>query len=246
MEIYVGIDDFHSCDGAGAGETASLFTRVIEENRWGQAKLPSRHRLYQHPDTGCRKHNTARSFSAQIEEQYLPVFIDYACKVVWRDSSPDSNAGLVIAIPERMTNTDEIIAYASRVKEGLVSRDETNRMIGKPGLHVFVLSGNGKGIIGALAAAGLRMTGNDGQFRGKLQLGSGDGYIATVQEIMENTYVEQIKNMDLENIDKDQSVRMGEKVKVVLLENKYSLMVFPTELQYPRWQTSTTHMLRMF
>ncbi len=246
MKIYVGIDDSHRRDGGGAGETASLLTKVLEENRWGQPELPSRHRLYQHPDTGCRKHNTARSFSAQIEERYLSVFIDYACKVVRRDSSPDSNAGLVIAISERMTNTDEIIAYASRVKEGLVSRDETNRMIGKQGLHVFELSGNGKGIIGALAAAGLRMTGNDGQFRGKLQLGSGDGYIATVQEIIENTHVEQIKNMDLENIDKDQSVRMGEKVKVVLLEHKYTLMVFPTELQYPRWQTSTTHMLRMF
>ncbi len=245
-EIYFGMDGFRRCDGAGAGETASLIIQAIGENGWGQAGLLSRHRLYQHPDTGCRKHNTARSFSAQIDERYLSVFIDHACNVLGSDSSPDSNTGLVIAMPERMSSADEIIAYASRVKEGLISRDETDRIVGKPGLYVFEISGDGKGIIGALAAAGLRMTGNDGQLRGKLQLGSGEGYIATIKEIVDNTYVEQVKNMDFENIDKDQYVRMGEKVKVVLLEHKCTLMVFPTELQYPRWQTSTTHMLRIF
>ena len=38
----------------------------------------------------------------------------------------------------------------------------------------------------------------------------------------------------------------GGKVKIVLLDNKYTLMVFPTDIEAPKWQTSTTHMLRVF
>jgi hypothetical protein len=90
------------------------------------------------------------------------------------------------------------------------------------------------------------MTGNDGQFRGKLELCKEEYYIATVKEIIEKTYVQQVKNMDFENLDDDEFVRMGEKVKVVLLDNLYTLMVFPTDIGYPKWQTSTTHMLRIF
>ena len=57
---------------------------------------------------------------------------------------------------------------------------------------------------------------------------------------------EQVKNMDFDNLGDDECVRMGEKVKIVLLDNKYTLMVFPTDIEAPKWQTSTTHMLRVF
>ncbi|MDD3364332.1 MAG: hypothetical protein PHZ03_05070 [Syntrophomonas sp.] len=246
MKIFVAIDDSLQLDGGKAGVTASLLTQAIEDNGWGKCTIPSRHRLYPHPDTGCKKHNTARSFSADIEEQYLQVFIDYACKLIKSSGTPDSNAGLAIAVPELMENTDELLDYAYRVKEGMVSKNDALAFADKPGIYLFELSGSGKGIIGALAAAGLRITGNDGQFRGKLQLSKVESYVATVSEIIYNTYVEQVKNMEMENIGLDEYVRMGEKVKVVLLDNKYTLMVFPTDIQHPKWQTSTTHMLRVF
>ncbi|HEX3012215.1 MAG TPA: hypothetical protein VHQ70_09330 [Syntrophomonadaceae bacterium] len=246
MKIIVAIDDSRQLDGAKAGNTASVLAGFIEENGWGQCTIPSRHRLYPNPATGCKKHNTARSFSADIEEQHLSQFMDYACNLIKETGSPDSNAGLAIVIPELIKNTDNLMDYAYKAKEELVSKDEALAFKEKPGIYLFELNGSGQGIIGALAAAGLRMTGNDGQFRGKLHIGSGEDYIATAKEIIDNSYVEQVKNMDFENIDDNEYVRMGEKVKVVLLDDKYTLMVFPTDTKYPRWQTSTTHMLRVF
>jgi tRNA(Ile2) C34 agmatinyltransferase TiaS len=246
MKIFVGIDDSRQLDGYKAGETASLLCQAIDGNSWGKSAIPSRHRLYFHTDIACKKHNTARCFSADLKEQYLEEFIEYSCKMIKSNLSPDCNTGLAIAVPELMENTDDLIEYAYRVKEGIVSKDEALKFAKKPGLYLFELSGSGKGIIGALAAAGLRSTGNDGQFRGKLKLGTEEYYIASVREIIEKTYVEQVKNMDFENLDDGENVRMGEKVKVVLLDNQYTLMVFPTDIEHPKWQTSTTHMLRMF
>ncbi len=246
MKIFVGIDDSRQLDGYKAGETASWLSKAIEKNGWGKGAIPSRHRLYFHPSIACKKHNTARSFSADLDEPYLEAFIAYACSMVKSNITLDSNTGLAIAVPELMENPDDLIEYAYRVKEEIVSKDEALKMAKKPGLYLFELSGNGQGVIGALAAAGLRATGNDGQFRGKLKLGTGEYYIANVREIIEKTYVEQVKNMDFENLGEDDHVRMGEKVKVVLLDDKYTLMVFPTEIEYPKWQTSTTHMLRIF
>lgn len=246
MRIYVALDDSRQLDGGKAGETASLLGKYIEAQGWGRSAIPSRHRLYPHPETGCKKHNTARSFAADIDEQYLNEFIDYACQLIRTTGTPDSNAGLAIAVPDLMENPDELIEYAYRVKEGLVGKGEVLELAARPGLYVFELNGSGNGIIGALAAAGLRMTGNDGQFRGKLQVGSGEDYIASIKEIIDQTYVEQVKNMEFDNISDAEYVRMGEKVKIVLLDNKYTLMVFPTEIEHPKWQTSTTHMLRVF
>lgn len=246
MKIYVALDDSRQLDGGKAGETVSLLGKYIEAKGWGRSAIPSRHRLYPNPATGCKKHNTARSLAADINEQYLNEFIDYACELIKSTGTRDSNAGLAIAVPELMETPNELIEYAYRVKEGLVNKNETLELATRPGLYVFELNGTGKGIIGALAAAGLRMTGNDGQFRGKLQVGTGEDYIASVKEIVEQTFVEQVKSMDFENVSDIEFVRMGEKVKVVLLDDKYTLMVFPTELEHPKWQTSTTHMLRVF
>ncbi|MGI5921589.1 MAG: hypothetical protein ACOX6I_07615 [Syntrophomonadaceae bacterium] len=246
MKIYVAMDDLRQLDGGKAGATCSSLARAIEDKGWGICSLPSRHRLYPSPETNCKKHNTARSFSADIKKENLTELIDYACSMIREIVTPDSNTGLVIAVPEQMENIDELIEYAYKAKEELVSKSEALEWGHKPGMFLFELNGSGRGIIGALAAAGLNMTGNDGQFRGKLKLSNEEYYIATVKEIIEKTYVEQVKNMDFEIIGEDDTVRMGEKVKVVKLDHKYTLLVFPTEVDYPKWQTTTTNMLRIF
>lgn len=246
MKIYVAIDDSMQLDGGKAGVTASSLAKAIEDNEWGTCSIASRHRLYPNPITGCKKHNTARSFSADIKEEKLNEFIGYACKMIKEVVTPESNTGFAVVVPEQMENTDELIEYAYKTKEELVNKDQALELAKKPGIYLFALSGSGQGIIGALAGAGLNMTGNDGQFRGKLEMSKEEYYIATVKEIIEKTYVEQVKNMDFENLGNDEYVRMGEKVKVVKLDDKYTLMVFPTEIEYPKWQTSTTHMLRIF
>ncbi len=151
MKIIVAIDDSRQLDGAKAGETASILTKFIEENGWGKCSIPSRHRLYSHPDTGLKKHNTARSFSADIEEQYLADFIDHACKLVKRTGAPDTNAGLAVVVPELMENTDDLIDYAYRAKEEIISKAEALEFGKKPGIYLFELSGSGQGVIGALA-----------------------------------------------------------------------------------------------
>lgn len=246
LKIFVALDDFRQFDGAKAGEMAAQLTSHIEQMGWGKCSIPSRHRLYPHPETGCKKHNTARCFEADINGQYLDEFIVFGCSLMKRTVGADSNAGLAVVVPELMENTDELIAYAYQAKETLVSKDQALQLSHKPGIYLFSLSGSGQGIIGALAGAGLRMTGNDGQFRGKLHIGTGEDYIATVREIINASYVQQVKNMDFDNISEDEHVRMGEKVKIVLLDHKYTLMVFPTDIEDPKWQTSTSHMLRIF
>lgn len=246
MKIYIAIDDTRCLDGGGAGKMTASLSGVITDNKWGSCQMTSRHRLYPNPVTGCKKHNTARCFPACIDEDYLPVFIEYACKIIKTSAAPGSNAGLAIVIPALLEDVDALREYSYKVKEDLVDKEQTLAMGRNPGIFLFELSGNGNGIIGALAAAGLRSTGNDGQIRGQLKIGSGEGSIVTVQEILDNTYVKQVKSMTFETLVPDETIRLGEKVKVVVLDHQYTLMVFPAEREYPKWQTSTTNMLRGF
>lgn len=246
MKIIVAIDDSHRKDGGGGGENAGLLAESIREKDWGISSRPSRHRLYPNPGIGYRKHNTARCFSAEIFEKTLPDFIQYACQMIKNNETNDSNTGLAVVVPQLLKQSDELIAFAYRAKESIIEQNDAVLMGNQAGIYLYSLNGNGRGVIGALAATGLRMTGNDGQFRGKLKMGSGEGYIATVKEIITETDVEQVKNMDFEILTENETVRMGDKVKVVLLDDKYTLMVYATEIDYPRWQSSTSTMLRIF
>lgn len=54
--------------------------------------------------------------------------------------------------------------FGRRVKDALVRREEALELAARTGIHLQALGGTGDGVVGALAAVGLRAAGNDGRF----------------------------------------------------------------------------------
>ena len=54
--------------------------------------------------------------------------------------APNSNAGLAVVVPELMENKDDLIDYAYRTKEEIVSKTEALEFSKKPGIYLFELS----------------------------------------------------------------------------------------------------------
>ncbi|MCG9968822.1 hypothetical protein L9W92_12315 [Pelotomaculum terephthalicicum JT] len=237
MKIYVGIDDTDSIEQGATGETAKQIIRIIEERRWGNCQGLTRHQLLLHPDIAYTSHNSSMCFTAEIETASLEPLIEAAAGCLERDSAPGSDPGLCVAAEEQLRDVESLIAYGYETKKRIITKGEAYELAGKLGVHLSEHGGAGIGVIGALAGVGLRMTNNDGRFQGRLEL-KVPGAIINVTEILCSNLVERVQSVDGYVLNKNEEVRLGHKLKTVLLGGKRTLLVYRREGALV-WKTCT-------
>jgi hypothetical protein len=90
-----------------------------------------------------------------------------AARVFCRDylaaeSAPGSDAGLCVAPFEAVT--DEMMEFGRNAKQQVLTREQAHELADRHGVHLEGVTGERIGVIGALAAVGLRRAGHDGRF----------------------------------------------------------------------------------
>jgi hypothetical protein len=102
-----------------------------------------------------------------------------------------------------------------------------------------------------MAGAALRLSGNDGRFRGKLKMQTTNN-VALVQEICSQTEVVRVKNMeDGRILALNEAVWLAEGPKAVLLDGQATLLVAPTtaldlQAQVVYWQACSKPQLKAY
>jgi len=112
------------------------------------------------------------------------------------------------------------------------------------GIHLSEHGGTGQGVIGALAGAGLRLSGNDGRFKGKLRIPSRNG-TATVTEIRDFG-IDLVKTVDGIPLKESEQVHVGDHVKLVLLEGKSVLLVVPGNGADVMWKAADKKLIKEY
>ena len=79
-------------------------------------------------------------------------------------------------------------------------------------------------MIGALAGAGLRLTGNDGRFKGKFDLNAPDGYL-TVREIEGSVHIDEVRDAKFNKTAPEEKIYITDKIKTVMYGHKSVLLV---------------------
>jgi hypothetical protein len=249
MRVLVCIDDTDSIDSDwGTGELAARIVENLEACGWGKAYGITRHQLFIHPDIPYTSHNSSMCFAADINETYLDELINYAAGFLSKESAAGSDPGLCIAVPEKLKNPETLIAFGYKVKEKVVTKEEAYSLAQQLGIHLSEHGGTGQGVIGALAGAGLRLSGNDGRLKGKLKLKSENGVIS-VADILSQSQVDIVRSLEGVVLADNVLIRLGDMVKSVLLDGKNVLLVYPTGTEDPgevQWQTCTKQQLRQF
>ena len=228
MRALICIDDTDNIDiKRGTGQLASLLAQEIEEKGWAKCEAVTRHQLFVHPDVPYTSHNSAMCFAAEIEPQHLDNIIAYGGEFLERESAVGSDPGLCVAIPERITNPGWLIAYGFSAKQEVLNKDYAYSLAAELGIHLSEHGGTGDGVVGALAGSGLRLSGNDGRFRGKFTIGM-PGQSLTVEDIYAKTYITRVRNKeDGRFLLPEERVELGEVVKAVLIEREAVLLVNP-------------------
>ncbi|MEQ8200336.1 MAG: hypothetical protein ABRQ24_02820 [Syntrophomonadaceae bacterium] len=250
MKVLICIDDTDNIDiKRGTGQLASQLARDIEEKGWGRCEPVTRHQLLVHPDVPYTSHNSAMCFAADIEEEALDEVIAYGSSFLEKERAAGSDPGLCLVIPERLTNPGWLIAYGFSAKQEVLNKDYAYDVAREMGIYLSEHGGTGDGVVGALAGSGLRLSGNDGRFRGKLSIAE-PGQATTVREITARSYITRVRSKDDGRVlAEDELVEIGEVVKAVLIDREAVLMVRPLTVPGDRgavWRTCTKDELRCY
>ena len=247
MQIVISIDDTDNLESRGTGALASLLAAGVEEKGWGESRFITRHQLFVHPDIPYTSHNSAMCFTAEVGETFLKEIIDYAAAFLARESAPGSDPGLCVVAVDRLQAPEPLIAFGRRAKREVVTMAEAYALARESGVHLSEHGGTGQGVIGALAGAGLRLSGNDGRLKGRLTIAASGGR-ASVAELLSHRDVAEVRTPDGLMPDPADLVRLDDKMKTVLLDGRSVLLVEPlvAAADGVAWQTCSKQRLRNY
>lgn len=241
MEILLTIDDTDNFESVGTGELCENIASHIETMGWGQCSGITRHQLFVHEDIPYTSHNSSMCFRASIAEDQFQPIIDYASRFLESESAEGSDPGLCVVNTATLADAKPLMAFGKKAKKQVLTKADAYRLASELKIHLSEHGGTGDGIIGALAGTGLRMTGNDGRFKGHHQIPSVDGF-ATVNDLLQHERIDKVEGLQGQSLEGHIPVVLSKKVKTVLLNDQAVLLVYQDEDQV--WRNCTKQQLK--
>jgi len=223
--IFIGIDDTDNKESRGTGFLSRQLGKLIEDNSPGLVEGISRHQLYVHRDIPYTSQNSSACLC--IDKTSREDLYQRCREYLLENAADGSDVGLAMASTEEIK--DELVEYGFRAKKEVLSQAEAKALAGKHKIQLEGLTGTLDGIIGALAAIGLRKSGNDGRFiwlRGK-ELREMTG-ILSVEDLLEQTGIDSILDLKGNSLGYNEMIHVGDWVRPVIQNNKVLLIAYKT------------------
>lgn len=227
MRAIVCIDDTDTKDSKrGTGALAAQLKGLIEEQGWGQNDRIVRHQLFVHPDIPYTSHNSAMSFGVEVtDEENIARIVAFSGAFLTEQSSEGSDPGLCLACLSRLKEPQRLVEFGRQAKVKVLAKEQAYQLAEELDVHLSEHGGTGQGVIGALAGAGLRLSGNDGRERGKHTI-TAPIHVASIEEILRQAGIDLVQTLDGEVLEGRELVKLEEeKVKSVYLEGRSVLLV---------------------
>jgi hypothetical protein len=156
--IYVGLDDTDTLETSGTNKVA----RALVAELAGRYRCPLilRHQLLQDPRVPFTSHNSSASILLEPNgDPDISELIGRIKTFMRQRFVVGSDPGLCVTVevPEALT------AFGQRCKTEVVRQQSARELAAQYGTYLEGLGGTNDGVIGALAAVGLAVDGNDGR-----------------------------------------------------------------------------------
>lgn len=160
MRFLIGIDDTDNLYTRGTGYRGRMLGRELSQIGFAKVFGVSRHQLFFDPRVPYTSHNSSLCLEVESDrEDYLK---HYCSAFLARESAPGSDAGLCIVRADMVP--DIVVKWGYRAKSELVTQAEAWQIAKDEGIYLAGFTGNFDGVIGSLAAVGLRSAVDDGRF----------------------------------------------------------------------------------
>jgi len=246
VDLLISIDDTDDIESRGTGEIAELMGEALTQSGLARCGRVTRHQLLVHPDIAYTSHNSSMCFPAEIAADDLALVTSRCQAFLSAESAATSDPGLCVVAVERLAGPAALVDYGRRAKTQVIDKVEAYRLAADLDVHLSEHGGTGIGVIGALAGAGLRLSGADGRFKGKFSIaGDADG-VARVHEIRRHG-VDDVRTRDGMSLADHERVLVGDECKLVLLGGRAVLLVTPTTgPAVARWAVLERRALRSY
>jgi hypothetical protein len=223
IHILIGIDDTDNPESRGTGYHSRQLAHQLESTGHAVVKGITRHQLFVDPAIRYTSQNSSACIDIQTDK--LQLITELCEEYLIENSAPGSDAGLCIV--NEKDHDQSIIDWGKSAKSVILNMDDARALAKEKGIYLRGYTGNHEGIIGALAAVGLRFSGNDGRFiwrRGKKELREMKAGIMDTQKLILKLELDEIQNLHGERPKAGDRIYINDWVRPILKKNKTILI----------------------
>lgn len=222
MQLLIGVDDTDNLESRGTGHRVRQMAACLEEDGLGEVRCITRHQLLVDPRIPYTSHNSSACLWVEAESTQREALTEFCRSYLLRESAEGSDVGLCVA--EWGQVRAEVCAFGERAKREVLTQEAVRQLAEAAQLWLQGLTGTGGGIIGALAAVGLRAGGNDGRvlwLRGLREL---EG-IYTAEQLQQTVLIESIQSVNGQPVLPQARVAVGDWPRPILRNGQITLLV---------------------
>lgn len=221
MRYLIGIDDTDNLESRGTGFHARKLGEILQTNRVYVRGI-SRHQLLVDPRIPYTSHNSSACLDVAAPENVFDEMLTECRHFLQTMSAPGSDAGLCLAAWSAVSN--RVQEFGESAKRVVLTIQDAHNLAQHAGIALEGLTGTGGGVIGALAAVGLRARGNDGRVlwaKGVRELNG----VRTAIELYETSGIEEIQTVEGTSVPAQARIALSEWVRPLLRHGKAVLLV---------------------
>ena len=179
MFVFICIDDTDDLTKAtSTGKIAQLIEQeLLRCGVVSNSEGITRHQLLLDNRIAYTSHNSSMCMKLTISQtanKTWPVLLNQLAEISRQitnaEKALDSDPGLCICSPDCTTKTNLLIQFGIDGQKKVLTKENAFTLAHETGVFLEELGGDGAGVIGALCGVGLRLSGYDGWFRGKINL----------------------------------------------------------------------------
>lgn len=224
--LLVSLDDTDNLESRGTGHRARGFGRMLANDCLAKVHGISRHQLFVHPDIPYTSHNSSLCLDLEWHGGALEELQDIARAFLAEYSAEGSDAGFCIARFDEVS--DDVTAFGRDAKVKVLTQAQARTLASDEGIILEGVTGTEGGVIGALAAVGLRKTGHDGRFvwvEGVRELAG----VITLEKLLAKTGIDRVHASCGADVGGSARISVDPWPRPVLLDHKAVLLIEKTE-----------------
>ncbi|MEI6764354.1 MAG: ABC transporter substrate-binding protein [Bacteroidota bacterium] len=241
IRTFIGIDDTDNLESRGTGFRARQLGETIEAAGLGTLICVTRHQLLVNPAIPYTSHNSSASL---LIETAAPAdeLIEHCRNFLLRESADGSDAGLCIASESSIS--EKIIEWGQRAKKEVLFSKDAHTIAHDAGIFLEGLTGEKIGVIGSLAAIGLRKWGNDGRVLWLRNLRELRGIIPA-KDLITQLGLDALTDKNGVELPPDATIDTGQWMRPVMVHNKITIFAErKTDYGTNEWQIASKDFIK--
>lgn len=243
-QIFIGIDDTDNAESRGTGFHSRELAHLLETTGHAIVDGITRHQLFVDPAISYTSQNSSACISLLTDN--IPLITGICETYLVENSAPGSDAGLCISPVAKVADT--VIIWGNSAKDTILDMKGAISIAKDTGIYLRGFTGNHEGIIGALAAVGLRAGGNDGRFiwrKGRKELRELSPGIMSAEKLIEELELEAIASRNGQMPEPFDRVYINEWVRPILKNHKAVLIADKTNnTNEYEWKLTSKEIIR--